>query len=266
MGISVPAYFTLYFGCRPPVKAKYLVIQLSQTHKVLKTKFLLREIFTNERPVMETLILIRHGQAEHLTGGLTGGWTDTELTQLGRLQVVALASRLKKELESIHCVLYCSDLKRALETAEIVGGELGLTPMPAQELRELNNGVAAGKSKEEAKQYFCEPREPLLDWQCYPGAETWRQFYKRVSKYLDGLQANLDRPTIIATHGGTIINIVAWWLGLDAETLSNVSFRTSPASVSVLGTTELNERAIFRLNDTSHLYSTGLSDQKLLPF
>ncbi len=214
---------------------------------------------------MEPQILIRHVQAKHLTGGLTGGWTDTELTELGRRQALALASRLKKELESTPCALYCSDLKRAIETAEIVGGELELTPIPAMELRELNNGVAAGKTKEEAMLYFREPTEPLLDWQCYPGAETWRQFYQRVSEYLDGLKATLDLPTIIVTHGGTIINTVAWWLGLDAETLSNVSFRTSPASISVLGTTELNERAIFRLNDTAHLYSAGLSDQKLLP-
>ncbi|MCW4036482.1 MAG: histidine phosphatase family protein [Candidatus Bathyarchaeota archaeon] len=66
-------------------------------------------------------------------------------------------------------------------------------------------------------------------------------------------------------HGGTIINTVAWWLRLGLETLSNMSFRTSPASISVLGTTELNERAIFRLNDTTHLYTAGLSDRKLLP-
>ena len=214
---------------------------------------------------MEPLILIRHGHAEHLTGDLTGGWTDSELTELGRRQALALATRLKEELGSTPCTMYCSDLKRAAETAEVIGEKLGLKPIHAWELRELNNGVAAGKKKEEARPHFREPTEPLLDWQCYPGAETWRQFYLRVSEYLDCLQMDQGLPTIIVAHGGTIINTVAWWLRLGLETLSNVSFRTSPASISVLGTTELNERAIFRLNDTAHLYTAGLSDRKLLP-
>ncbi|MCW4036441.1 MAG: histidine phosphatase family protein [Candidatus Bathyarchaeota archaeon] len=214
---------------------------------------------------MEPLILIRHGHAEHLTGDLTGGWTDSDLTELGRRQALALATRLKEELGSAPCTMYCSDLKRAAETAEVIGEKLGLKPIHAWELRELNNGVAAGKKKEEARTHFREPTELLLDWQCYPGAETWRQFYLRVSEYLDCLQMDQGLPTIIVAHGGTIINTVAWWLRLDLETLSNVSFRTSPASISVLGTTELNERAIFRLNDTAHLYTAGLSDRNLLP-
>ncbi len=213
---------------------------------------------------MEPLILIRHGQAEHLTGDLTGGWTDTELTELGRNQVKALATRLKAELEDTQCRLYCSDLKRAAQTAEIIGEELGLTPSPAPALREMNNGVAAGKTKEEAKIYFRDPTEPLIDWQCYPGAETWRRFYLRVSGYLESLPMDRGGPLMLVTHGGTIINVVAWWLKLDVEALSGVTFRTAPASISVLGTSELNERAILRLNDTAHLYSTGLSKRKLL--
>ena len=213
---------------------------------------------------MEPLILIRHVQAEHLTGDLTGGWTDTELTELGRHQVKALATRLKTELEDTQCRLYCSDLKRAAQTAEIIGEELGLHPSPAPALREMNNGVAAGKTKEEAKIYFRDPTEPLIDWQCYPGAETWRQFYGRVSGYLESLPMDQGGPLMLVTHGGTIINVVAWWLKLDVESLSGVTFRTAPASISVLGTSELNERAILRLNDTAHLYSTGLSDRKLL--
>ena len=210
-------------------------------------------------------MLIRHGQAQHLTGDLTGGWTDTELTALGRRQAEVLASRLKDELEGAPCTMYCSDLKRAAKTAEIIGYELGLTPIPSEALRELNTGIAAGMTKEEARHHFIKPTEPLVDWQCYPGAETWRQFYMRVSNFLDNLPKNQDAPLMFVTHGGTIINIVAWWLGLDLETISRVTFKTSPASISVLGTTDLRERAIFSLNDFAHLYSAGLSNQRLLP-
>jgi broad specificity phosphatase PhoE len=193
---------------------------------------------------------------------LTGGWTDTALTELGCRQATYLASRLKHEIGDMPCQLYCSDLKRALQTAEIIGREIGVTPNPLPELRELNNGVAAGKSLEEAKRYALELTRPVLDWQAYPQAETWRQFYSRVAACMERLTGNQETPLLLVTHGGTIINIVAWWLQLDIDMLDKVSFHTSPASLSVLRTNQWNERTIERLNDTAHLYAAGLLSEE----
>ncbi len=209
---------------------------------------------------VKPMILIRHGEAEHLVRDLMGGWTDTELTSLGRSQAASLASRLKNELVDVPLRLYCSDLRRAIQTADIISREMGLTPRPFRELREINNGIVAGMTAEEARRHYTEPTEPLLDWRPYPGGETWREFYHRVSGFMERL-ADSDLPTIIVAHGGTIMQIVSWWLELDMETISRVSFRTSPASVSVLDITELGERRIERLNDTVHLYPMGLSDR-----
>jgi broad specificity phosphatase PhoE len=212
---------------------------------------------------MRSIILIRHGQSEHQLKGLTGGWTDTGLTELGRRQTACLASRLKREIANTPCQIYCSDLKRALQTAEIVGKEIGVTPNLVPELREFDNGIAAGKTEEEAKQCALEQTEPFLDWQPYPQAETWRQFYLRVSSYMDRLTKNQKRLLLLVTHAGTIINIVAWWLQLDMDMLSKikVSFDASPTSISVLRMNQWNEHTIERLNDTAHLYAAGLSDK-----
>jgi len=207
---------------------------------------------------MHPIILIRHGQAEHNLGELTGGWSSTSLTDLGRRQVEALASRLKDELE-MPCLLYHSDIKRATQTAEIIAEATGLTPIPDPGLREFNNGIAADKTKAEAEPYYTPPTEPILDWQPFPGAETWRKFYGRVSDCMDALVRGQDRRMVIVSHGGTIVNIVAWWLRLEMEALSYVSFKTSPASVSVLTVSDLNERTLERLSDTAHLHSLGLS-------
>jgi len=190
---------------------------------------------------------------------LTGGWTDTGLTDLGRRQAVCLASRLKREISDTPCRLYCSDLKRALETAEIIGKEIGVTPNPAPELRAPNNGVAAGQSIEEARQHLLELTRPVLDWQPYPQAETWRQFYSRVAAYMERRTRNRAAPLLVVTHAGTLINIVAWWLQLDVDMLCKVSFDASPASLSVLRVNEWNERTIERLNDTAHLHAARLS-------
>ncbi len=209
---------------------------------------------------MSSLILIRHGQSEHHVNGMTGGWTDTGLTELGRRQAACLGARLKREIEGMPCRMVTSDLKRAFQTAQIVGKEIGGTPEPVPELREFNNGIAAGMTQEEAKFYFREPTEPLHDWQPYPQADTWRRFYSRVSDTMDRLSGHRDGLLLLIAHAGTISNVVAWWLRLEIEMLSKVSFGASPTSISVLDVNQWGEHTIERLNDTAHLYAAGLSD------
>ena len=212
---------------------------------------------------MGTIILVRHGHAEHIDGDLTGGWTDTDLTDLGKRQAAALASRLREELQGVRVKLYCSDLKRARHTADIIAAALRLKPTPLDGLREINNGVAKDKTKDEARMHYREPTEPLLDWRFYPEAETWREFHLRVCGCMDVI-ADEDATLLIVTHGGTINHIVDWWLGLDVATMSRVHFDTDPASISVLTINRLGDRAVSRLNDTSHLSVDGLHKGILL--
>jgi probable phosphoglycerate mutase len=144
---------------------------------------------------MNPIILIRHGQAEHNIGELTGGWSSTSLTELGRRQVEALASRLERELTS-PCLLYHSDIRRATQTAEIIAEATGITPIPEPGLREFNNGVAADKTTAEAEKLYTPPTDPIMDWQPYPEAETWREFYDRVSGCMDAMVKDQDRPIV----------------------------------------------------------------------
>jgi len=206
---------------------------------------------------METIIMIRHGEAEHMVSDLTGGWSQIPLTEKGRGQARAVASRLKKDLEGVDFAFYCSDLTRARQTAEIIGEALEREPIPSRELREFNNGVAANKAKKDVAHLYRPPSEPIMDWQPYPEAETWRRFYRRITAFMDALHASENRPTLIVSHGGTIVNLVAWWIRLEEASLSYTTFHTSPASLSVLNVTPLNERAVERLNDTAHLHKLG---------
>ncbi len=206
---------------------------------------------------METVILIRHGEAEHMVSDLTGGWSQTPLTEKGRDQVRALATRLERDLKGVDYAFYCSDLKRAHQTADIIAEAVGREPIPSRELREFNNGVAADRAEEEVAHLYRPPSEPIMDWQPYPEAETWRRFYRRITAFMDEVHAEEDRPTLIVSHGGTIVNLVAWWIRLEEASLSYTTFHTSPASLSVLNVTPLNERAVERLNDTAHLHKLG---------
>lgn len=200
---------------------------------------------------------MRHGQSEHHVSDLTGGWTDDSLTELGRLQSARVAARLKREIADIPYRVYCSDLQRAVQTAEVIGGEIGVTPKPMVELREFNNGVAAGKRKDEAKEHESELTDPALDWRPCPEGETWREFYLRVCACMERLTRR-EKALILVTHWGTIVNIVAWWLQLDV--LSRFSFDASPAGLSVLRLNRWGEPTVERLNDTAHLEAEGLSE------
>jgi probable phosphoglycerate mutase len=204
------------------------------------------------------LLLIRHAEAEHHIREITGGWSDTRLTETGVRQSYALAERLSRELEGIPIQLGASNLRRALQTAEIIGHALGAALQVYPPLTDLNNGIAAGKTHSEAHQLALPPSEPLYDWQPYPQAETWRQFFIRVNQFMQEFSQGQERLAVLVTHAATIHVITAWWLGLPVE--SETHFELAPASISVLRLNRWKEHSIERLNDTAHLHALGLDD------
>jgi broad specificity phosphatase PhoE len=152
----------------------------------------------------------------------------------------------------------CSELKRASETAECIAVATGLEPTFDPGLKEYNNGLAAGKTRDEAEQMQRPLTEPRVDWQPYPESETWREFHQRVAGCMERLVQETE-PLLLVTHGGTIINIIAWWLGLDLAQQSRTSFAVAPASLSVLLVNRWGEHTLERLNDTAHLQAQGLT-------
>jgi probable phosphoglycerate mutase len=202
------------------------------------------------------LLLVRHGQAEHHIRSITGGWSDTTLTEKGRKQSVNLALRLGRELNGSSVGLGTSVLQRAVQTAAIIGETLDLEPHIYPALADLNNGLAAGKTHIEAQNLALPPSEPILDWRPYPQAESWRDFYARMKNFLEEFSAAQEHPAILVTHAANIHVIVVWWLGLTPE--SRAQFEVAPASLSVLRQNRFGEPAVERLNDTAHLYENGM--------
>ena len=70
---------------------------------------------------MSNIILIQHCQSEHHINNMSGGWTDTPLTELGRKQAELTGEKLKDIVDNNGYALYSSDLLRASQTAEIIG-------------------------------------------------------------------------------------------------------------------------------------------------
>jgi broad specificity phosphatase PhoE len=57
---------------------------------------------------------------------------------------------------------------------------------------------------------------------------------------------------LIIAHGGSIQNIIRWWLDMPLSTYFKVAFEIVNTAHTVLDYTPYNERRIERLNDTSH--------------
>ncbi len=206
------------------------------------------------------IILVRHGEATHHTQRLTGGWTDSALTEKGRAQIKAAGTKLALDFaqRDIKLRILASDLQRAAESARIIAncldykGEIEYCSF----LREKNNGMAAGMTEEEAKNIFCKPAsDQELNHRNYPCGETRNEFYCRNVRGLWQC-ADLEKENLlIVAHKGTVQNIIFRWLGMDMQSVvaHNYSVDIQPASVTVLGVNKWHEHTIFRLNDISHL-------------
>lgn len=92
---------------------------------------------------MARLILIRHGESvANAEGRFTRG-PHEPLSRRGREEALARARRIQARFDPV--ALYASPFVRALETARLIGGVLGLEPIAVEELREQDFGSLRGQ-------------------------------------------------------------------------------------------------------------------------
>lgn len=215
---------------------------------------------------MNRIILIRHGEADHALRGLMGGWTDSSLTDLGRAQARVTGEHLATLLGEGDFGLYSSDLRRAQQTAEIIGECVGLAPIYDEDLREFNNGEAANLTVAQAQLLQLPPTRPLVQYRPYPGAENWWELTQRVSASLEEIARREHETAVVITHTLSATSVVHWWLRLGEEYWDRVSYDFDPSSLTLLTINMFGERTITRLNDTRHLLAAGLeADGGALP-
>ena len=205
-------------------------------------------------PGPSRVVAIRHAQSLHHVNGLTGGWTDTPLTELGHAQARRLAERLARELDGGPATLYTSDLLRAAETAAHIAEALGVEAIVDARLREHNNGEAANMLFADAVERYPDAfnRPWRLDERLLPGCESGREFYARLASFVDGLMPTED-PAIVVTHGASMECVIGRWLRLAPEAVQGMGFAVYPASVTELTADRFGRPLIERMNDVAHL-------------
>ena len=151
--------------------------------------------------------LVRHGKDDDT---VRGGWSQQPLTDEGKAQTDELANFVQKSnLEIKH--IYSSDLQRAMQTAQPVSDKLHLPVIPMPEFREVNNGDLAGMKNDLASKMYPGFYWNTLGWeQRYPGGESPKEFYERISTAWDAFQKMVleqNENVMLVTHAG-VINVI----------------------------------------------------------
>lgn len=204
---------------------------------------------------MQELFLVRHGQSEHHVKGLTGGWTNTPLSELGRKQANLTGNRLRDMVPDSLLTFFSSDLIRAVQTAQIIGSIVGANPTSEKALRDLNWGVVTDMPLEEARELELERTEPMIDWVPFPEAESWRMLHQRITPFLNKIRASDSETVLIVSHGNVIEECIFWWLELPLKMRRSIGFDISPCSITHLRVNDWEQKTVASLNDTGHLLS-----------
>ena len=151
--------------------------------------------------------VLRHGQTDYNVERRLQGQRESRLTELGRRQADG-TGRALAAMGLAFDACYCSPLRRARETAELVAVRLGLCPIPDPRLQEWCLGQGEGLLWDEAAAEF--PQLALLNRRDdpelgLPGGETRRQLWPRVGEALEELAARHAGPRLLlVSHGGAI--------------------------------------------------------------
>jgi 2,3-bisphosphoglycerate-dependent phosphoglycerate mutase len=153
---------------------------------------------------IDGVLLARHGETDENAARRFQGHRDPPLNDRGRAQARALGAALAG-----HGIreLWCSPLRRALQTAEIAGKVLDLRPRLDPRLVEVDVGAWAGRLYADL-----EADEPAAyaEWRSgspafrFPGGESLQEQGERVAEVLAEIAADADKPVLVVCHGGVI--------------------------------------------------------------
>jgi broad specificity phosphatase PhoE len=128
-----------------------------------------------------------HGTTTDNEKGVSSGWADVELSELGIKQSLALKDQLGgKKFD----VVFCSDLKRAMNSAKLTFE--GIVPIITDiRLRECNYGDYNAKPSE-----IVEPLQKKMVTERFPNGESCENVKARIADFLEFLKKNYDGKSI----------------------------------------------------------------------
>ena len=166
-------------------------------------------------PAKRRIILIRHGETQKHKDKIFMGQVDIPLNEEGKEQ----STHVGLEMQHFNIdtdTVYCSDLKRAKESAKIITRILGdrYTVSEVPEFREMSLGSWDGKFIEEIKEKYPEAYEQrgkdITGFRIDDVAENFYDLSNRVVPKLRSLIASTEGDIVIVSHAGVIRAIRAY--------------------------------------------------------
>ena len=204
------------------------------------------------------LYLVRHGESEANVAGVLQGQTHGVLTATGR----DAAGRLGRTLASLSVAerptaILTSDLRRAVETAEIIAEALGATPHLLPAAREWNVGVLDGLPAAALADAITRSGLPAAEF-APSGGESMNQLQARAVQTLADLAheaaygahvAGRER-TLLVSHGDFIRMAIGAAASMPIDAATSLKLRNT--SLTELALSNGTWR-VERIGDASHL-------------
>jgi broad specificity phosphatase PhoE len=195
------------------------------------------------------ITLVRHGESVANRTQRWQGQGDSALSELGRAQARAVATRLAgRHFDRV----VASDLERADHTARALE-----RPYSSERgFREFNIGAWEGLTREEVVAQFPTELARLDAGEdvAIGGGESYRVFCERVDHALAGFRAQLSpgEHGLVVCHGGVIGALVSGALGLRGQRELPIA-RVLNTSITELSYDEAGHTTLAVFNDSLHL-------------
>jgi len=199
---------------------------------------------------MTDIILVRHGETDWNVAEVFRGRVDVELNATGVKQAELLAEYLSNLGLS---AIYSSPLRRALRTAEVIGGHNQLEVAVAPGLIDIDYGEWQGLSHQEVKARY---KELYAGWvNCpeqvrMPAGESLDDVRQRAMAVVEDVIDRHEGIVILVSHRVVNKVLICALLGLDNSRFWNIRQDIS----GITGFTyEKGQFILIKHNDTSYL-------------
>jgi probable phosphoglycerate mutase len=198
------------------------------------------------------LYLIRHGSTNLTEENRFSGGTEVDLSEVGRWQVTCLAKRLADDKVT---AIYCSPMRRTVETASILCEPYSLNPIPREGLHEIHHGHWETMSRSEVEAIY---PEEYAAWQEDPftfapqGGESGLMVIARALPVIrEIVVSHIGQTVAVVSHKATIRLILCILLGIDARGYRD-RLDQSPACLNILDFKDPVRARLMLFNDVSH--------------
>lgn len=209
---------------------------------------------------MKKLVLIRHGESNWNKENRFTGWTDVDLSDVGRAEAQRAGQQLKAEGFKFE-MAFTSVLSRAIRTLNVILDEMDLTWIPVTkhwELNERHYGALQGLNKAETaakhgdEQVFiwrrsydlppppideADPRHPKHDPRyknvpanLLPSTESLQDTVARVIPFWEKTiapQVKAGKSVLIAAHGNSLRALIKYLENISDEDIAELNLPTA---------------------------------------